>query len=66
MCKFNPKNHYYFNDSLHFFKSCKIKSDPNQAFNTTYWQNFSANPYETLCITKNFMCPCYDRMCNDF
>ena len=25
MCKFNPKNHYYFNDSLHFSKSYKIK-----------------------------------------
>ena len=35
MCKFNPKNHYYFNDSLHFFKSYKIKSEGSRSFNTT-------------------------------
>ena len=35
ICKFNPKNHYYFNDSLHFFKSYKTKSEPNRTFNTT-------------------------------
>ena len=35
MCEFNPKNHYYFNDSLHFFKSYKIKSEAVRTFNTT-------------------------------
>ena len=35
MCKFNPKNHYYFSDSLHFFKSYKIKSEPSLTFSTT-------------------------------
>ena len=35
MCKFNPKNHYYFNDSLHFFKSYKIKSESGRTFSTT-------------------------------
>ena len=35
MCKFNPNNHYYFNDSLQFFKSYKIKSEPFRTFNTT-------------------------------
>ena len=43
MCEFNPKNHYYFNDSLHFFKSYKIKSERSRTFSTTdgnldlYW-----------------------------
>ena len=35
MCEFNPKNHYYFNDSLHFFKSYKVKSEAVRTFNTT-------------------------------
>ena len=35
MCKFNPNNHYYFNDSLQIFKSYKIKSEPDRTFNTS-------------------------------
>ena len=35
MCEFNPKNPYCFNDSLHFFKSYKIKIEVGRTFNTT-------------------------------
>ena len=35
MCEFNLKNYYYFNDSLHFFKSYKIKSEAGRTFNNT-------------------------------
>ena len=35
MCEFNPKNPYCFNDSLHFFKSYKIKIEAVRTFNTT-------------------------------
>ena len=36
MCKFNPNNHYYFNDAFRFFKSYQIKSEPSHTSNTTY------------------------------
>ena len=60
MCKFNPNNHYYFNDALHFFKSYKIKSEPGGTFNTTLTAYVFRKLWTVKCVVRSISKnPCF-------